>query len=90
MRFDILYGNPTPGGDGWLDVEEFNMVVTFDKFKTSTSDKGLYLEGFQNLVRIWVKGIGPGIRVKPAHVRSSHVRCCGPGLCAVERQLRDQ
>ena len=41
--------NATAGGDGWIDIEEFNMVLTFDKFN-NTDDLGLCFAEFGNMV----------------------------------------
>ena len=41
--------NATAGGDGWIDIEEFNMVLTFDKFN-SRDDRGLQFSEFEKMV----------------------------------------
>ena len=38
--------------NGWIDLEEFNMVLTFNKFKTTDEQPGLYFHEFKNMVRI--------------------------------------
>ena len=42
--------NAAAGGDGWIDIEEFNMVLTFDKFKHTDNQLGLCFAEFENMV----------------------------------------
>ena len=60
VRIIVLRAIP-PGGDGWIDLEEFNMVLTFNKFKTTEQQPGLYFHEFKNMVRIGA-GTGPFFR----------------------------
>ena len=40
----------TAGRDGWLDIEEFNVMLAFDKYKKTDNQLGLCFDEFKHMV----------------------------------------